>query len=236
MSEPPYEREPYPQRPSDPQYPPPGPGGQQPPPPYGAPPPYGTPPPYGPPPGYGAPPPGYGAPAGYGAPPGYGGYGGYGGPRLAHWGQRLGSYLLDGLIPLPLVVIAAIVIAAGSTPATVTRDANGDIVELTPATGPGAVALTVGILLYLASFGVTFYNRWIRQGRTGQSWGKQALKLRLLGEETGQPIGGGMAFVRDLAHILDSLACYLGWLWPLWDAKRQTFADKLTKTVVTAEG
>jgi hypothetical protein len=44
-----------------------------------------------------------------------------------------------------------------------------------------------------------------------------------------------MAFVRDLAHIVDSLACYLGWLWPLWDAKRQTFADKLVKTVVTAE-
>jgi len=52
---------------------------------------------------------------------------------------------------------------------------------------------------------------------------------------TGRPIGG-MAFVRDLTHILDSLACYLGWLWPLWDAKRQTFADKLIKTVVTAEG
>jgi len=74
------------------------------------------------------------------------------------------------------------------------------------------------------------------QGRTGQSWGKQALKLRLLSESTGQPIGAGMAFVRDLAHIVDSLACYLGWLWPLWDAKRQTFADKLVKTVVTAEG
>ena len=43
-----------------------------------------------------------------------------------------------------------------------------------------------------------------------------------------------MAFVRDIAHILDSIICGLpiGWLWPLWDAKRQTWADKVMKTVV----
>lgn len=40
-----------------------------------------------------------------------------------------------------------------------------------------------------------------------------------------------MAFVRKLAHLLDRFACYLGWLWPLWDEKNQTFADKVCKTV-----
>jgi len=134
-------------------------------------------------------------------------------------------------------IIAVVIFVFGSTPRTSTVDENGTTTSIiTPGSGPGPVALTVSILLLLASFGVTIYNRWIRQGRTGQSWGKQALELRLLGEETGQPIGGGMAFVRDLAHFLDSLPCNLGWLWPLWDTKRQTFADKVIKTVVTAEG
>jgi hypothetical protein len=41
-----------------------------------------------------------------------------------------------------------------------------------------------------------------------------------------------MAFVRDLAHILDALPCYIGFLWPIWDSKRQTFADKIMNTVV----
>jgi hypothetical protein len=27
---------------------------------------------------------------------------------------------------------------------------------------------------------------------------------------------------------------YLGYLWPLWDAKRQTFADEICSTVVLA--
>ena len=40
-----------------------------------------------------------------------------------------------------------------------------------------------------------------------------------------------MSFVRQLLHIVDSI-CYIGYLWPLWDRKRQTFADKILKTVV----
>jgi hypothetical protein len=54
----------------------------------------------------------------------------------------------------------------------------------------------------------------------------------LVAEATGQPIGTGKAFLRDVCHILDTLACYVGWLFPIWDAKRQTLADKLMTTVV----
>ena len=40
-----------------------------------------------------------------------------------------------------------------------------------------------------------------------------------------------MAFVRDLCHIIDQVICYIGYLFPLWDAKRQTLADKIMTTV-----
>ena len=60
----------------------------------------------------------------------------------------------------------------------------------------------------------------------------RALGIRLVGEQTGQPIGPLLAFARDLAHIVDGIICYVGFLLPLWDAKRQTLADKLVKTVV----
>jgi uncharacterized RDD family membrane protein YckC len=85
------------------------------------------------------------------------------------------------------------------------------------------------------SLGITVYNRWILGGRTGQSWGKQVFNLRLLRMSDGQPIGAGMAFVRDLAHIIDALPCYIGFLFPLWDNRRQTLADKVMSTVVIAE-
>ena len=86
-----------------------------------------------------------------------------------------------------------------------------------------------------SSLGWWIYNRCIQAGRTGQSLGKKTLHLRLLSEKTGEPIGAGMAFARDICHILDSLACYIGWLFPLWDARRQTFADKIIGTVVIPE-
>ncbi len=87
-------------------------------------------------------------------------------------------------------------------------------------------------LILLASIGWTIYNRWYQGGTTGQSLGKKALNLRLVSEETGQPIGMLMAFVRDICHIIDGVICYVGFLFPLWDAKRQTIADKIVKTVV----
>jgi len=88
------------------------------------------------------------------------------------------------------------------------------------------------LIVLLASIAWTAYNRWYRAGTTGQSLGKKVLKLRLVSEETGQPIGMLMAFVRDICHIIDSVICFIGYLFPLWDAKRQTIADKIVKTVV----
>ena len=185
--------------------------GQQPPQyPYG-----GQPPPYGTPaqPGYGPPAP---AAGGYVAdPPGY-----YMGRALANWPQRVGAYLIDDLIA-GIPAFLALILFSGSTP------------DETASTG----AVLVSSLLYLLSLGIWIYNRAILMGRTGQSWGKQVLKLRLVRMADGQPVGGLMAFLRDLLHILDALVCYLGFLWPIWDARRQClFSDKIVNTVVLSEG
>ncbi|HTZ29289.1 MAG TPA: RDD family protein [Streptosporangiaceae bacterium] len=194
--------------------PPPGGYGSPPPPPGG----YGSPPP--PPPGYAQQPGGYGQPAsGYGQPGPYGQPGAYGQPaggygapqggysspagNYSNWLQRAGGYLID-LVPVWILV------------------------------GIGVAAHNAAIyfLFLLAGIAFTAYNRWYMAGKTGQSWGNRALSMTLISEQTGQPIGPGKAFLRDLCHILDSLACYIGWLFPLWDAKRQTFADKIMQTVV----
>jgi uncharacterized RDD family membrane protein YckC len=87
-------------------------------------------------------------------------------------------------------------------------------------------------VISLAGLGWTIYNRWYQAGTTGQSLGKKVLNLRLVSEQTGEPIGPLMAFVRDVCHIVDAIICYIGFLFPLWDSKRQTLADKIVKTVV----
>ncbi|MFF4112270.1 RDD family protein [Streptomyces sp. NPDC001714] len=150
---------------------------------------------------------------GYGYPqqPGYpqqGGYGypqqGYGAtPPYANWGQRFGGTIVDGLVFLVPYILVLF----------------------------SSKAAVLGIIGGLALLGLAIWQL-IMEGRTGQTIGKKALGIRLVKEATGQPIGVGMAFVRRIAHFLDSLACYLGWLWPAWDAKRQTFADKVCGTIV----
>jgi uncharacterized RDD family membrane protein YckC len=160
---------------------------------------------YGQQPGYGQP---YGQPGysqGYGQPGGFGAIPG----NLAAWPNRVGGALIDGLI---IAVPYGIAGALGS--------------------GNNSALSILALLFYLAGIGLAIWNVFIRQGSTGQTIGKQVLGLKLIGADTGQPIGAGKAFLRQLTHILDSLACYVGYLWPLWDEKRQTFADKINNTYV----
>ena len=96
--------------------------------------------------------------------------------------------------------------------------------------GIGALFDLLGFAIGIAGF------LWIchQEGTTGQSIGKRQMGIRLIAEHGGQPIGFGMAIVRKIAHILDSIICGLpiGFLAPLWDAKNQTWADKIMNTLV----
>ena len=102
---------------------------------------------------------------------------------------------------------------------------------------PGIIvtqASAVGVLLQLAGL-VAFVVLWSKKlGTTGQSWGKKALNIKVLDAQTGQPIGQGRAVGRYFAQILSALPCYLGFLWPLWDDKKQSFHDKIVGTVVVS--
>ncbi|MFD6415124.1 RDD family protein [Streptomyces sp. NPDC060194] len=169
-------------------------------------------------PGYGIPSaPPVGAPYGGGYPGGYPG----GRPELAHWGLRVGGYFIDMLIIL--IPMYALLFAGGAMASSSVDPQTGQV----ESAGFGVVAL-LGVLY---AFGMGIFLIY-QEGSSGQTWGKKAVGIQLLRESDGSTLGFGMAFVRKLAHVLDSFACYLGWLWPLWDDKKQTFADKVCSTVV----
>lgn len=94
-----------------------------------------------------------------------------------------------------------------------------------------AISSALGALLSLASLGWALYNAYIA-GETGQSYGKKQAGIRLVRANDGQVIGGAMGVVRHLAHFVDGLICYVGFLFPLWDPMKQTLADKIMGTVV----
>jgi len=142
------------------------------------------------------------------------------GHDLAGWLQRVLAYLIDFGIAVVPPLAAGVVLDPG----------QGQAMSTTTS--------VVFFLLWWLGPAVWVYNRWVLQGRNGQSWGKQVLGIRLARADDGQSVGGAIALLRDLAHLLDALPCILfpiGFLFPLWDAKRQTFADKIMNTVVVVK-
>ena len=92
-------------------------------------------------------------------------------------------------------------------------------------------ALIVLVLGYVGVLGFHFWQLAV-QGRTGSTNRQEPDgHSRVLREQDGQVIGLGLSIGRYFVHYLDGL-CLLGYLWPLWDAKKQTFADKILTTVV----
>ncbi len=178
----------------------------------------------------------YGGPSAYAAPtyaaaPTTAGMSAWG--PLAAWPSRVGASLIDGLLSatgLIPYVVGGVLIFAGAPDSTATSAAG---TTTTSGGNPGlivvgALLVVVGLLVML---GIQLWNRTFKQGRTGQSLGKRVMGLKLVEERTGRPVGAGMAFIRELAHTVDGFF-YIGYLWPLWDDKRQTFADKILDTVV----
>lgn len=135
--------------------------------------------------------------------------------QLASWSARAGAIGLDAVAP----VMAAYVVAAA--------------VFLYGAPW-WAYALTASVGVVVAALG-----RWLLPSLTGWSWGRAVFAIQVQRVEDGAVAGLGRLIARDLAHLLDTLALLVGWLWPLWDARKRTFADMLLHTevrVVAAPG
>ncbi len=153
---------------------------------------------------------------------------------LASWGRRVLGYLVDAFVG----TVASIPLILGYVMLFGELDYQTDAAGNTTLGPDSSVSMpTIGMLILGGAITLAFniYNTIIRQGRTGYSFGKEAVGIRLVKESTGQPMGAGLCFVRQLAHYIDSLVCYLGWLWPLWDSRNQTIADKIMGTVVVIQ-
>ncbi|QUR65936.1 RDD family protein [Mycobacterium spongiae] len=74
-------------------------------------------------------------------------------------------------------------------------------------------------------------NRMLLPAVTGWSLGRALTSIRVVVRD-GSSSGPWRLLLRDLAHLLDVLSLFVGWLWPLWDSRRRTFADMLARTEV----
>lgn len=153
-------------------------------------------------------------------------------PKEAYtsWITRVAAYFIDVLPVLVLTLIGQGILLGTASNACLTdqTDTSYDVFCESEPTGLGMAA---GVIFGLLAVAFAIWNYGYRQGTTGSSIGKSIMKFKVVGEATGQPIGFGRSVLRQLAHVVDALICNIGYLFPLWDAKRQTLADKIMSTV-----
>jgi uncharacterized RDD family membrane protein YckC len=141
------------------------------------------------------------------------------GLHLATWRQRAIAWLADVLIWLALSMPGAAIAWVGA------------------AGSGGRAAVVLGVLLLAAAAVVALWQAGWRQGRQGQSWGKQLRGLYVVRASDGQLLGGPRGLARCLGRVALFVTVVLqvpSYLWPLHDAKRQTWEDKVAGSVVTA--
>jgi uncharacterized RDD family membrane protein YckC len=140
---------------------------------------------------------------------------------LAAWWKRGGALVIDSV---PTWIIYGFAVAIyGESQASVENGTTSFNVNVSGT--PGFVTL-----LLILAWGVV--NWWWLQGTIGQTIGKKLLGIAVYRAGTTEPTGMPTSIGRYFARIFDTLPCFLGLLWPLWDQEKRTFADMMASTRV----
>jgi len=150
-------------------------------------------------------------------------------PRRSYtsWRDRFGAWVID---MTPIVACWAVweALDIGSAVTDCVTYENGGVACTADRSPVSDIAFALMVLLAAAYL---VWNFGYRQGSRGSSFGKSVMKFQVVDEKTWQPLGFATSMLRQAVHLLDAVVCFVGFLFPLWDTKRQTLTDKLMGTV-----
>ncbi len=132
------------------------------------------------------------------------------GPPVATWRARAGAFAVDVLMGFAVIATLAVVALTA------------------PQRGWLWWAVTAAAALTVLAMAV---NRLMLPTIVGFSLGRAVFGIAVR-RPAGSAVGMWRLLLRDVAHLLDTAALFIGWLWPLWDRRRRTFADLLLRTEV----
>jgi uncharacterized RDD family membrane protein YckC len=149
-------------------------------------------------------------------------------PTYAGFWIRLVARFVDGVIvSVPLIVLFAIF---GGVAAIIGSGASSSDQSTQNAVAVGFSGIF--ILFYLVALVVVIGYQVYFWGTSGSTLGMRLFHLRVVDADTGGPIGIPRAIVRWLMTIVNSWACYIGWIWVAFDPRKQGWHDKVANSVV----
>jgi len=132
--------------------------------------------------------------------------------ELADFGARFAAGIIDGILVNIAAVVAGVIIGvvlSGTTRSASTAQAIGGIIGL---------VLGAGYQIYFLT-------------RTGQTIGKQILGVKVV-KEDGRLLNTGEVILRIIGQIVGSLFLLIGYIWALFDQRRQGWHDKFAGSLV----
>ena len=146
--------------------------------------------------------------------------------------RRFGAYFIDGIV---VGIIMKISMSVMMVP-MVHYFSNMRMVEnpqdLSVIAPSLMMVIGTSMLVGASLQALYFILMW---GYKGATLGKMALGVRIVRTD-GSDISYGTAFLRYIGTIISSIPFSLGFLWMLWDDKKQTWHDKIASTCVIRTG
>ena len=140
---------------------------------------------------------------------------------------RFVALLIDSLIAVGSILPGLILLVLSPTQRSACTVSGSASTCSVPAPGWLAFAMTIAVI------GAVVNLAWFcRRTSRGQSVGQRAAGVRLVDAATVQPVGPWRVFSRQVAQLVSIVPFGLGYLWTLWDARAQTWHDKIAGTIV----
>ena len=127
------------------------------------------------------------------------------------FGRRFAATFIDGVI----ILVPSFVLSALLFPLIASGEGDAAMGLFYLIVLPLAFAYSVGMLVW-----------------RGQTLGKMALGIRVIGPNGGNPSFWRAAVRETIGKWLSQFILYLGYLWMLWDAEQQCWHDKIAGTHV----
>lgn len=169
--------------------------------------------------------PGQYQPGGYTPAPQYQQYPGqFGEPAGA--GPRILAYLVDGLLVSGIYLIGYLLFIVFAVGGAATNSESG-------AQAGGMIGSLFLLITIPAALAVALINSiYIAGKNNGQTIGKKMMKIRIV-KENGTPFTYMDGFLRNIiGYWISSLVCWLGFIWALFDSRKQAWHDKIFHTQV----
>jgi uncharacterized RDD family membrane protein YckC len=147
--------------------------------------------------------------------------------KYAGFWRRFIAYMIDGCIISIVFFILAFICGIAFFTGTMSSGNNAWIADMS---NPERItSLTLWFWLFSTLINIAYFTYF--HGSTGRTPGKMLLGLQVVSID-GNQISFGTAFLRSIGYLVSSIVLCLGYIWIMFDSKKQGWHDKIAGTVV----